>query len=116
LRLLLAKTTLFQPKDGRLYLFRDSQPTQLIGDGHELYYLTSEGDDDIWALVDGDLQNVQPHPSLLYGPRNVRIIMASSPRVKSDRKWMKYTDGAEILMDLWTPSELFFAAYVLSLN
>jgi hypothetical protein len=117
LRLLLAKTTLFQTETGKLYLFRNSQPTQVIGDHSGINDLYSEDDDDsdIWALIDGDplAKNPQPHHSLLVGPWNVRLIMASS--LKSGHKWVEKMYGREILMDLWKPSEIFFAAYVLSL-
>jgi hypothetical protein len=70
--------------------------------------------DDVLALVDADRSHCTPNDFLLEA-RNLRIVLASSPRTREDRKWVtQYCPFTELIlvMEPWTIEELFLSTYV----
>jgi hypothetical protein len=106
-RLQAGKMTLFQTKQG-LLLFEAGKPVR------EVTTVCALPGDDVWALVDGDVQDCQPHPGLLEHA-NIRIVMASSPKTRGQRNWLKQKNniGGLYIMKTWSREELFLAGYVL---
>jgi hypothetical protein len=67
--------------------------------------------EDVVALVDADGEGAPIWPRyVLMCSRSIRIIMASSLREPSDRKWLKQLNVPEHrrvrLMDIWSEEEL----------
>jgi hypothetical protein len=107
LRLTANKTTLYQTEN-KLFLFEAGKPARNITKVPRL-----QGDD-IWALVDGDAHDGQPHPDFIDMP-NVRIVMASSPKTGRGDYWLKQKVGgvARRYMKTWTENELLVVGCVL---
>jgi hypothetical protein len=92
-------------------IFEAGKPVRRIAEGANVPKLQGK---DIWALVDGDVDDGRPHPGLINKPK-VRIVMASSPKTRDSRKWMKQAvcGAAMIYMKTWSVDELLFVGCVL---
>ena len=100
------QTTVFQDTAGGVYIIKDTIELcdgNVILPGH-----------DVLTLVDADGRHREPEPALL-SVHNLRMVVASSPRTRTDRRWLKqycpYT-GLILVMEPWTKEELFLSAYV----
>jgi hypothetical protein len=109
-RLLQGETTLFQSKKGDLVVIEDNKPVWRVGGNDDLSRLPG---DDVWALVDGDPTGSQPHMELQVDwLTNVRIVMASSPKIQSHQNWLKQVLGKLYYMKTWARDDMFVAGCV----
>jgi hypothetical protein len=94
---------LYQARDGTVYHVNE-KAVQVI----QLW----PHNEPIVAFVDADKKGYEPHHMLLVNG-NVRIILASSPKVKG-LGWIKQSGSVDVIAtELWSPRELFNCGYVL---
>ena len=76
----------------------------------------SEDVDDVLTLIDADGPSCQPNP-YLFKDVKYRILLTSSPRDRSDRKWLTHQvddEDAVIMMEPWSREECVVASFVYS--
>jgi len=72
--------------------------------------------DNILTLVDADGASCQPDPIILDAI-NLRILLTSSPRVRSDRRWLiqhVHDEHASYVVGPWQWGECAIASFVTS--
>ncbi|TDL27110.1 hypothetical protein BD410DRAFT_783297 [Rickenella mellea] len=106
-RLLAGMPTYFQTVDGDVFYFSDE--IKFI-DNETIYDVeVDEGE----ALVDGD-QDIHKPRSYLTSIYNIKVILASSPKVERKRRWLKQLGdgvGQTYIMDLWEEAEFTVAGF-----
>jgi hypothetical protein len=98
---------LYQAQDGNVYHVADGGVERIEG------YLSGA----IVAFVDGDKAGHYEPNYFLRNNRSVQIIMASSPK-GLDQQWITkggQTSVTQLVVDPWTPHELFLTGLVLAL-
>ena len=98
-------TTVFQDRDQNVFVITD-KVTPLK---ESVFY-----GNDILTLVDADGQNCEPHGSLL-DTNEFRMLVTSSPRKETDRRWLKQNirnSSAAIIMAPWSPEEFIIMSSV----
>ena len=97
---------MFQNKAGNVFLIRDTVERR---NGN----LVLE-EIDVIALVDADGNNCAPSDNITDAA-NLKIVLASSPRSRQDRRWLTQdtqSRGETWVMAPWTTKDLFLSAYV----
>jgi hypothetical protein len=114
-RLLRGQPTFFQTLEGNLF-YVSTAVTKIKDPERELTIRDQLQDpSDVVALVDADGREEITWPcGVLMCARNIRVILASFPRDRRSRKWLKQLDVPEAsyarMMDIWSESELFITA------
>ena len=115
-RILHGQPTFFQTLGGSVYYISDM--VQKIDDPEREVTIEDKNQDpsDIVALVDADCKTgIHTPRTILLCSRNIRVILASSPRDSESRKWLKQLGVPEPsrarIMDIWSEAELVITAY-----
>ena len=99
---------MFQDIDGNAFIIDDT--VRPLMEGPEV----SDGVTDILALVDADGKSCEPNKDL-YKVRNLRILLASSPRTNDKRRWLTHRVGdlhATFIMKPWSREEFVVTSFV----
>jgi hypothetical protein len=95
----------------------EGRPFLYYGSSGTLYYVGEKGVDvaqrSLWssneiivALVDGDANHAPNHMLMLIHD-SVQLIVASSPKVSSEKRIKQASTVTKLAMDLWSQKELF---------
>jgi hypothetical protein len=114
-RLLRGQPTFFQTLGGDVYYVSTTVKKIKNPEGEVTIHDQFQHLPDIVALVDADGRKEITWPCrVLTCARNIRVILASFPRDRRSRKWLKQLDVPEAsnarMMDIWSESELFITA------
>ncbi|KAM6494870.1 hypothetical protein JOM56_009493 [Amanita muscaria] len=103
-----AQPIVFQDTVGTVFIIDDDAVREIKG-------VPKIPGNNVLALVDADGACCQPDPYLLQAS-NLRILLTSSPRTRSDRRWLtQYVqEGAVFVMEPWSREEFLVASLFLA--